>query len=165
MERISHDRYSNAEESQSITRCANGTELAISLEHSMTDTDLSRGTDKSDATPDTITCKTCGRKNVPDWNGQGQCISCARDAVLGTHRVKQEDSSPLSSQEVISRVADQLDRDTAMLRERREKSRANETAVSMPGVGIFKGGVVRPVAPTVFLATPDDEEAGDATDA
>lgn len=29
-----------------------------------------------------ITCKTCGRTNVPDWDGKGNCITCARDAVL-----------------------------------------------------------------------------------
>jgi hypothetical protein len=30
-----------------------------------------------------ITCKTCGRSDVPDWDGYGHCITCARDAVLG----------------------------------------------------------------------------------
>jgi hypothetical protein len=30
-----------------------------------------------------ITCKTCGRSDVPDWDGSGHCITCARDAVLG----------------------------------------------------------------------------------
>jgi len=25
----------------------------------------------------------CGANDVPDWNGKGQCITCARDAVLG----------------------------------------------------------------------------------
>ena len=24
----------------------------------------------------------CGAKDAPDWNGKGQCITCARDAVL-----------------------------------------------------------------------------------
>jgi|SRR5882757_136424 len=33
---------------------------------------------------DKITCTTCGRKNVPDWDGKGHCIKCARDLVLGT---------------------------------------------------------------------------------
>jgi hypothetical protein len=32
-----------------------------------------------------ITCKTCGRENVPDWNGEGDCISCSRDALLGKY--------------------------------------------------------------------------------
>jgi hypothetical protein len=31
--------------------------------------------------PLVITCKTCGRVDVPDW-GDGRCITCARDAVL-----------------------------------------------------------------------------------
>jgi beta-phosphoglucomutase-like phosphatase (HAD superfamily) len=31
--------------------------------------------------PLVITCKTCGRPDVPDW-GDGNCITCARDAVL-----------------------------------------------------------------------------------
>jgi hypothetical protein len=30
-----------------------------------------------------ITCKTCGRSNVPDWDGNGHCITCAWSAVLG----------------------------------------------------------------------------------
>lgn len=29
-----------------------------------------------------ITCKTCGRENAPDWDGEGRCITCARDRVL-----------------------------------------------------------------------------------
>lgn len=32
-----------------------------------------------------ITCKTCGKENVPDWNGKGQCITCSRDEVLGVN--------------------------------------------------------------------------------
>lgn len=31
-----------------------------------------------------INCSTCGLKNVPDWDGKGHCITCARDAALGT---------------------------------------------------------------------------------
>jgi hypothetical protein len=30
-----------------------------------------------------ITCITCGQENVPDWDGNGHCITCARDLVLG----------------------------------------------------------------------------------
>jgi hypothetical protein len=30
-----------------------------------------------------ITCKTCGRSDVPDWDGNGHCITCTRAAVLG----------------------------------------------------------------------------------
>lgn len=30
-----------------------------------------------------ITCKTCGRSDVPDWDGSGHCITCTRAAVLG----------------------------------------------------------------------------------
>lgn len=28
-----------------------------------------------------ITCTNCGKENVPDWDGEGHCISCARDLV------------------------------------------------------------------------------------
>ncbi|HET8709596.1 MAG TPA: hypothetical protein VFL85_04955 [Candidatus Saccharimonadales bacterium] len=40
--------------------------------------------DKDTTPPEKITCTTCGKTDVPDWNGKGQCITCARDAVLGT---------------------------------------------------------------------------------
>jgi len=30
-----------------------------------------------------ITCSNCGAENVPDWDGKGHCITCARDLVLG----------------------------------------------------------------------------------
>jgi hypothetical protein len=40
--------------------------------------------DHSNQTPKQhITCKTCGRSDMPDWDGSGHCITCARDAVLG----------------------------------------------------------------------------------
>lgn len=32
-----------------------------------------------------LTCKTCVKENVPDWNGKGQCITCSRDEVLGVN--------------------------------------------------------------------------------
>ena len=32
---------------------------------------------------DQPTCKTCGKTNFPAWNAEGECITCARDAVLG----------------------------------------------------------------------------------
>jgi hypothetical protein len=30
-----------------------------------------------------ITCTVCGRESVPNWDGKGHCITCARDLVLG----------------------------------------------------------------------------------
>jgi hypothetical protein len=36
-----------------------------------------------------ITCKTCGREVVPDWDGKGNCISCARDEVLGSESIEE----------------------------------------------------------------------------
>lgn len=38
-----------------------------------------------------IACKKCGREDVPNWNGKGSCISCARDEVLGTPNTPIED--------------------------------------------------------------------------
>jgi hypothetical protein len=39
--------------------------------------------DHSNQTPKQhITCKTCGRSDMPDWDGNGHCITCARAAVL-----------------------------------------------------------------------------------
>jgi hypothetical protein len=35
-----------------------------------------------------ITCKNCSRENVLDWNGNGLCITCTRDAVLGSKQPK-----------------------------------------------------------------------------
>jgi|ERR1044072_4865170 hypothetical protein len=32
--------------------------------------------------PDKITCIDCGKQNVPNWDGKGRCITCARDKVL-----------------------------------------------------------------------------------
>lgn len=40
---------------------------------------------------DKITCNKCGREDVPDWNGKGHCITCARDEVLGTPNTPIED--------------------------------------------------------------------------
>lgn len=35
-------------------------------------------------THDTPTsCKTCGRENIVNWDGQGHCITCTRDRILG----------------------------------------------------------------------------------
>lgn len=34
-------------------------------------------------TTDNITCKTCSKKEIPNWDGKGNCITCARDNVLG----------------------------------------------------------------------------------
>lgn len=46
---------------------------------------------------DKITCSICGKENVPDWDGQGHCIKCARDLVLG-------DGHPSSAEEDLERA-------------------------------------------------------------
>lgn len=28
-----------------------------------------------------INCSTCNRKDVPNWDGKGHCITCARDSA------------------------------------------------------------------------------------
>jgi len=38
----------------------------------------------------------CGANDVPDWNGKGQCITCARDAVLGEPQANTLDEKLIS---------------------------------------------------------------------
>lgn len=37
-----------------------------------------------------IDCIKCGRKDVPNWDGKGHCITCARDMMLGNPNPEQE---------------------------------------------------------------------------
>ena len=59
----------------------------------------------------------CGAKDAPDWNGKGQCITCARDAVLAKPQANTVDEIlhsmfKYSSMKVVS--ADNKDIDEAM---------------------------------------------------
>ena len=36
-------------------------------------------------------CIKCGAQDVPDWDGKGHCITCARDLILGTDSQKQDE--------------------------------------------------------------------------
>lgn len=46
---------------------------------------------------DKITCTACGRENVPDWDGKGHCITCARDLVLGASPPADDAASKVSN--------------------------------------------------------------------
>lgn len=33
--------------------------------------------------PPKMTCKTCGKDNIVNWDGNGNCITCTRNQILG----------------------------------------------------------------------------------
>ena len=48
-------------------------------------------------------CPTCGKKNFPIWNEEGECITCARDRVLGPYNPP-DVRNPRTSHELEARI-------------------------------------------------------------